>query len=226
MNDIQVYLFENRDEAFRQFQAGLCPSVEKGHMIGVRTPILRAYAKELMTSGKATDFLDDLPHEYFEEDQLHAFLLGEIKDPHEVRQRLFRFLPFVNNWATCDQMILPILLKDPPQLLRDIAVWLESDHEYTVRFGILMLMRYFLDERFDPDYLERVSYIRSRSYYVNMMIAWYFATALAKQYDRTIPYLTEERLDVWVHNKTISKAWDSLRIPADQKQYLKTLKRK
>ena len=226
MDEIQVYLREHHDEAFGAFQAGLIPTVTRERMIGVRTPILRRYAKKLIRIGKAAAFLDALPHTYFEEDQLHAFLLAEIKHYEEARRRVWAFLPYVDNWATCDQLIPKALMYDPQGVLRDIEVWLASDHTYTVRFGIGMLMRYFLDERFDPVYLEWVACVRSREYYVNMMIAWYFATALTKQYEAALPYLTEARLNVWVHNKTISKARDSYRVSDEKKAYLKTLRRR
>ncbi len=222
---VRQRLLALQDLSFRDFQASLIPNVPKDRMIGVRTPALRKLAKEMTKEGSAAAFLARLPHEAFEEDQLHAFLLSEIKDYHLLIIEINRFLPFVNNWATCDQLRPKCFQKHRRELLQQIRSWLRSTEPYTVRFAIGMLMMHYLEEDFSPEYLQWVAEIRSREYYVNMMIAWYFATALAKQPEAAVPYLTENRLPQWVHNKTIQKAVESCRIPPEQKMYLKTLKR-
>ena len=214
------------DPKYRDFQAKLIPNVDKESVIGVRTPALRKYAKQLVNREDIADFLDKLPHGSFDENQLHAFIVSEIKDYEECLARVDRFLPYVDNWATCDQMSPKIFKKNRSRLLTSIKGWIDSDKTYVVRFGIGMLMEHFLDEDYDPSYPEIVCNIRSEEYYVNMMMAWYFATALAKQYDSVIPYIEENRLDVWTHNKTIQKSVESYRISDEQKAYLKSLKRK
>ena len=214
------------DPKYRDFQAKLIPNVDKESVIGVRTPALRKYAKQLVNREDIADFLDKLPHGSFDENQLHAFIVSEIKDYEECLARVDRFLPYVDNWATCDQMSPKIFKKNRTRLLTSIKGWIDSDKTYVVRFGIGMLMEHFLDEDYDPSYPEIVCNIRSEEYYINMMMAWYFATALAKQYDSVIPYIEENRLDVWTHNKTIQKSVESYRISDEQKAYLKSLKRK
>lgn len=214
------------DPKYRDFQAKLIPNVDKESVIGVRTPALRKYAKQLVNREDIADFLDKLPHGSFDENQLHAFIVSEIKDYEECLARVDCFLPYVDNWATCDQMSPKIFKKNRTRLLTSIKGWIDSDKTYVVRFGIGMLMEHFLDEDYDPSYPEIVCNIRSEEYYVNMMMAWYFATALAKQYDSVIPYIEENRLDVWTHNKTIQKSVESYRISDEQKAYLKSLKRK
>ena len=214
------------DPKYRDFQAKLIPNVDKESVIGVRTPALRKYAKQLVNREDIADFLDKLPHGSFDENQLHAFIVSEIKDYEECLARVDRFLPYVDNWATCDQMSPKIFKKNRSRLLTSIKGWIDSDKTYVVRFGIGMLMEHFLDEDYDPSYPEIVCNIRSEEYYINMMMAWYFATALAKQYDSVIPYIEENRLDVWTHNKTIQKSVESYRISDEQKAYLKSLKRK
>ncbi len=214
------------DPKYRDFQAKLIPNVDKESVIGVRTPALRKYAKQLVNREDIADFLDKLPHGSFDENQLHAFIVSEIKDYEECLARVDRFLPYVDNWATCDQMSPKIFKKNRTRLLTSIKGWIDSDKTYVVRFGIGMLMEHFLDEDYDPSYPEIVCNIRSEEYYVNMMMAWYFATALAKQYDSVIPYIEDNRLDVWTHNKTIQKSVESYRISDEQKAYLKSLKRK
>lgn len=214
------------DPKYRDFQAKLIPNVDKESVIGVRTPALRKYAKQLVNREDIADFLDKLPHGSFDENQLHAFIVSEIKDYEECLARVDRFLPYVDNWATCDQMSPKIFKKNRTRLLTSIKGWIDSDKTYVVRFGIGMLMEHFLDEDYDPSYPEIVCNIRSEEYYVNMMMAWYFATALAKQYNSVIPYIEENRLDVWTHNKTIQKSVESYRISDEQKAYLKSLKRK
>ena len=223
---IREELFRMQDVAYRDFQRKLIPTIAADTVIGVRTPALRQYAKKLAAQKNSQAFLEDLPHPFFDENQLHAFLISEIKDYERCMREVIRFLPFVDNWATCDQLSPKVFRKHKPELLEQIRVWLASDQTYTIRFGIGMLMQHFLDEDFDPAYPEMVSQIRSKEYYVNMMIAWYFATALAKQYERVLPYLEERKLDVWMHNKAIQKSVESYRITKEQKEYLKSLKRK
>lgn len=226
-------LVSMRDAKYAEFEANLIPGVEPERFIGVRTPQLRALAKEIV-KGKAEgidaemteSFLADLPHGYFDEDQLQAFIISEIKDFDKAVAMTEDFLPYVNNWATCDQLSPKVFAKHKAELLRHIDKWLESDKTYTIRFGIGMLMEHFLGDDFDPAWMERVARIRSDEYYVNMMIAWYFATALAKQWDAAHDVLIQNRLDAWTHNKTIQKAVESRRITDEQKAYLRTLKRK
>ena len=194
-------------------------------MIGVRTKELRKYAKRLIKEDYKS-FLDELPHNYFDENQLHAFIISEIKDYNECINYIDKFLPYVDNWATCDQLSPKIFKKNKDLLLDKIKEWIKSKDTYTIRFGIRMLMQYYLDDNFKDKYLEWIISIKSNEYYVNMMIAWFFATALAKQYDSVIKVIEEKKLDVWIHNKTIQKAVESYRITNDQKEYLKKLKRK
>ena len=224
--EIQEKLFTLQDVPYRDFQMGLIPGYDTDRMIGVRTPALRALAKEYAKREEIRVFLEDLPHDYFEENQLHSFLIGEMKDFDACMAETERFLPYVDNWATCDQLSPGVFRKHKDELLQHIKGWLCSGHTYIVRFGIGMLMQHFLDEDFRPEYPELVAQIHSDEYYVNMMIAWYFATALAKQYDASLPYLLEDRLAVWTHNKTIQKAIESRRFSPEQKDYLKTLRRK
>ncbi len=222
--EIREELFRQQDKKYRDFQKKLIPTVAEDTVIGVRTPALRAYAKDLGKRAEVQEFLEDLPHAYFDENQLHAFLLSGMKDYEACIAGVDAFLPYVDNWATCDQMSPKVFKKHRKELLAKIREWLKSDETYTVRFAIGMLMEHFLDEDFDPAYPEMVSKVRSEEYYINMMTAWYFATALAKQYDAVLPYIREKKLDVWTHNKTISKAVESYRITPEQKAYLKTLK--
>ena len=221
---IRERLFELQDEKYRDFQQGLIPSVEQKEFIGIRTPALRKLAKELYKAGDLDEFFQDLPHKYFDENQLHAFAISEIKDFDECMKALEEFLPFVDNWATSDQMSPKVFKKNKEELFSHIKKWLGSDHTYTVRFGIGMLMQHFLDEDFDLSYPEMVAEIRSDEYYINMMIAWYFATALAKQYERILPFIEEKRLSPWTHNKAIQKSVESYRITDEQKTYLRRLK--
>ncbi len=225
MTDIQEKLFALQDTGYCAFQRKLIPTLPPEKIIGVRTPILRSLAKELYRTGNCAPFLEALPHTYFEENSLHGFILCQIKDYPTCVEALDRFLPYVDNWATCDSLNPRIFAKHPQELISDIYRWIASTHTYTIRFGIEALMQYFLDENFLPEYPERVSHILSEEYYVNMMIAWYFATALAKQYEAVLPYLQNCRLSPWVHNKTIQKACESYRITPEQKVYLRTLKK-
>ena len=223
---IQERLFAMQDLKYRDFHAGLCPTLDANTIIGVRTPILRGLAKEIRKAGEDAAFLENLPHPYYEENQIHAFLISEERDFDIALREVNRFLPYIDNWATCDALRPKVFIKNRTRLILQVEQWLSSPEPYTIRFGIEMLMVHFLDADFRPEYLERVSRIRSEEYYVNMMIAWFFATALAKQYEAALPYLTENRLDTWVHNKTIQKARESYRIAGSQKTFLNTLKRK
>ena len=224
-DEIRAALFAQSNETFRAFNAKLMPGTNIERVIGVKTPALRALAKQYAKRPDIGTFLDDLPHTYFEENQLHAFLLCENKVFDLCLASVERFLPYIDNWATCDQLSPKVFQKRSRDLLPYIDRWIASGKTFSVRFGVLCLMRYFLDADFSPEYPDRVAAIRSEEYYVNMMRAWYFATALAKQYDAILPCLTQQKLDPWTHNKTIQKARESYRITAEQKEYLKLLKR-
>jgi len=224
VDDIREDLFANQDVKYRDFQSKLTPTIEANTAIGVRTPVLRKLAKDYSKRQDVDDFLADLPHKYFDENQLHAFILSEIKDFDECMGKLERFLPFIDNWATCDQMSPKCFKKNHEKLLPYLNKWIKSDDIYTVRFAIVTFMSHFLDGDFDEGYLKLVSDIKSDEYYINMAIAWYFATALAKQYDKTIPYIENKTLDVWTHNKAIQKSIESYRVTAEHKEYLKSLK--
>ncbi len=222
--DIRARLFALTDPAYGDFQAGLMPGVPRERIIGVRVPHLRALAKELRGTPTADAFLAELPHIYYEENNLHGFLLDSIRDFDACLAATERFLPYIDNWATCDGTSPRALILKPDVLLDHVEAWVASDRTYTVRFGIETLMRHFLDTRFSTAYPDAVAALRSDAYYINMMIAWYFATALAKQYDAILPYIENRRLDEWTHNKTIQKAVESYRITDAQKAYLRTLK--
>nr|WP_314502862.1 DNA alkylation repair protein [uncultured Lachnoanaerobaculum sp.] len=224
LDEIRDELFKMQDIGYRDFNSKLIPTVKKEDMIGVRTPQLRKYAKKLLKEEGVEDFLHSLPHKYFDENQLHAFIISEIKDFKLCIDELINFLPYLDNWATCDQLSPKIFKKYRNDLLPHIYEWLKSDKTYTVRFGIGMLMEHFLDEDFKSEYPEMVAAVRSEEYYINMMTAWYFATALAKQYENILPFIEGNKLDTWTHNKTIQKAIESNRINAEQKNYLKGLK--
>ncbi|MBO4390028.1 MAG: DNA alkylation repair protein [Lachnospiraceae bacterium] len=226
--EITNRLFELRDEGYAKMQEKIIPTVDPERIIGVRTPELRALAKELVNGrkqGESLDgFLKELPHRYFDEDQLHAFIISLEKDFDVCVAEVETFLPYVDNWATCDQMSPKVFKKQPERLLPYITRWIGSGDTYTVRFAMGMLMEHFLGDNFNTGYADLVAGVRSEEYYVNMMAAWYFATALAKQYESVLPYLTERRLPVWTHNKTIQKAVESYRITPEQKEYLRTLR--
>lgn len=222
--DIQQELFALQDLSYRDFHAKLMPTVDKARVIGVRTPKLRAFAKEFGKTEEAKEFLKVLPHQYYEENNLHGLLIEQIKDYPTLIRELNRFLPCIDNWATCDLLTVRVVKKHLDTFTEEVEHWLASDHTYTIRFGIGMLMRYYLEEHFSLEYPEKVAKIRSEEYYVNMMRAWYFATALAKQYEAIFPFLEEKRLDAWTHNKTIQKAIESYRITQEQKAYLRTLR--
>lgn len=224
MKEIVDYLFANRDEKYAAFQAPIIPSVESQRIIGVRTPVLRDYAKALSKSEIKEEYLSELPHTFFEENQLHAFLIASEKDFNRCIELLESFLPYVDNWATCDQLNPKCFKKHYDKLDKLADEWINSKHIYEVRFGIKVRMDHFLDGNFDSKYPRYISTIRSDEYYINMMIAWYFATALAKQYDAIIPFIENYSLDKWTHNKSIQKAIESYRITEEQKAYLRTLK--
>ncbi len=226
MTAIQERLFALRDTDYAAFQRPLMPTVEEEAFIGARTPALRSLAKELKGSDEANAFLKQLPHTYFDENQLHAFLISLEKDFDTALAQTDAFLPYINNWATCDQLSPKAFRKNKAALRASIDAWLLSPHEYTVRFGMGMLMEHFLDEDFTPEVLEAAASVRRGEYYIRMMQAWFFATALAKQYEAALPYLQQDRLDEWTHNKTIQKAVESYRVKPEQKAYLKTLRRK
>lgn len=215
-----------QDKGYREMQVTIIPTLEADSIIGVRTPALRQLAKEFAKREDISEFLSDLPHKFFEENQLHAFILSGMKDAESCIRLVDEFLPYVDNWATCDQMSPKVFKKHKQLLLEYVDKWIRSEHTYVKRFAIGMLMEHFLDEDFKTSYLTKVSKIRSEEYYVNMMIAWYFATALAKQYEDTLPFIEKHKLDKWTHNKSIQKAVESYRITPEQKEYLKTLKRK
>lgn len=224
MDKIIQMLMEEQDMEYAQFHRRLVPTIEPESIIGVRTPILRKMGKKIAKDSICQDFLKELPHKYYEENQLHGFIISEIKTFENCIEELEIFLPYINNWATCDQTSPKIFKKNKDRLLPYINKWISSDECYTVRFAIGMLMQHFLDDDFKPEYLEMVSQVKSEEYYVNMEIAWYMATALAKQWDFTIVYIEEKKMDKWVHNKTIQKARESNRITNEQKEYLNELK--
>lgn len=225
-DDIYNELIKNQDTGYRDMQITIIPTVNADSIIGVRTPVLRQLAKEFSRRDDISSFLGNLPHRFFEENQLHAFILSIMKDCSECIKLVDEFLPYVDNWATCDQMSPKIFRKNKELLLEYVEKWMKSDLTYVKRFAIGMLMEHFLDEDFKTVYLSKVSKIRSDEYYVNMMTAWYFATALAKQYEAALPFIEKHKLDKWTHNKSIQKAVESYRITPEQKEYLKTLKRK
>ena len=210
-DEIRAELYQLQDIKYRDFQSKLIPTVSPDYFIGVRTPELRKLAKQVGKRDDLDTFLNELPHKSFDENQIHAFIISGMKDYAACLEAVDRFLPYVDNWATCDQMSPKVFRKHREELLEPIRRWIESDETYTIRFGIGMLMEHFLDEDFEPKYPQMVAGVRSEEYYVNMMIAWYFATALAKQYETVLPYIEGHRLDTWTHNKTIQKAVESYR---------------
>lgn len=223
---IRSELFELQDKKYHEFHCKLIPTINPENVIGVRTPVLRKYAKGLSKKSQAEEYLKILPHKYYDENNLHAFLIEQIKDYETVITELNAFLPYVDNWATCDMMSPKILKEHLPELLIQIRIWLTSDHTFTIRFGIVMLMKYFLEDNFTSDYLDMVAAVKSQEYYVNMAIAWYFATALTKKYQETIPYLENQKLSAWILNKAIQKAIESYQVSLERKKYLRTLKKK
>lgn len=218
------HLFELQDIKYADFQSMLTPNVERERFIGVRVPLVRKYAKEIKKDPDIEKFMNAVPHYYFDENMLHGILITEIKNFDECVESVEKFLPYVDNWAVCDTMSPKIFKKYRELLIEKVKEWSFSDKVYTCRFGLGMLMQHYLDDDFQKEYLEIPAKIISEEYYVNMMIAWYYATALAKQWDETIKYIEEKRLGAWVHNKTIQKACESYRITLEQKTYLKSLK--
>ena len=221
MTELHEKLFEMQDFGYREFHSKLMPTVDKEKIIGIRTPQLRKFSKEFAKSEEKEIFLKSLPHQYYEEDNLHGFLLEMEKDYDTLVEKVENFLPYVDNWATCDMIRPKVFKKHLPELFERVKMWLDSEQTYTVRYGIGMLLSFYLDEDFDEKHLEMVAKIHSEEYYVNMMISWYFATALAKQWDATICYIEEKKLDKWTHNKAIQKAIESYRITKEQKEYLR-----
>lgn len=223
--DIRDALFSLQDVSYGDFQAKLTPGIPRDLFIGVRVPEVRKLAKKLIKENEGETFLEELPHQYYDENMLHGLLLSEMKDYESCVTKVDEFLPYVDNWAVCDIMSPKILGKNKAALINKIMEWSASEKTYTCRFGLEMLMTFFLDDDFKAEYLEIPASVHSEEYYVQMMVAWFFATALAKQWDEAVKYLENQRLDVCVHNKTIQKARESLRISQEQKEYLKTLKR-
>lgn len=222
---VQWELFKMQDRSYREFHSKLIPNIDPAKIIGVRTPQLRGYARKFAKQEESIIFLRQLPHDYYEENNLHAFLIEQIKDYEECIAEWNRFLPYVDNWATCDMPLPRVFKKHLPELLTQIRKWIGSGETYTVRFGIGMLMRLYLEpESFSPEYPQWVATVNSNEYYVNMMVAWYFATALAKQWEAVIPYIEERILPQWCHNKSIQKAVESNRITPEQKAYLRGLR--
>ena len=225
MNELQQHLFGMRDAAYAAFIAKLTPGFPPSHFIGVRVPLLRTIARSFAKEEAASQsFLSHLPHSYYEEDMLHGMLISLVKDYDRCLDLIDRFLPYVDNWAVCDTLSPKVFAKHKAQLLENILRWSSSSHTYTCRFGLRMLMTHFLDDSFSADFLEIPAAIHSEEYYVKMMVAWFFATALAKQWEATLPYLKKRQLDPWTHRKTIQKAIESYRIPPERKDYLRTLR--
>lgn len=224
VKEIQQRMFELKDEKYKEFQCGLMPTVSSDAVIGVRTPDIRKLGKEYANHKDIDIFLQDLPHKYYEEYNLHSSIIAGIKDYDYCIEKINRFLPYIDNWATCDMITPKCFKKNLPKLLNEIKIWIDSNDTYTVRFGIRMIMCFFLDDEFDIKYLDMVASVKSDEYYIKMMIAWFFATALAKQYEETVKYIEECKLDKWIHNKTIQKAVESYRVLTEHKIYLKSLK--
>ena len=221
MEEIQKQLFELQDMAYRDFHSRLMPDIDKETVIGIRVPMLRKYAKSIAGTELAEKFIKELPHCYYEENNLHMMLITGIKDYDRCLTEIERILPYIDNWATCDFPAPKCFENHKEDLLPVIKRWIASSETYTIRYGIGMLMRLYLDADFDPEYVRIVAEVKSDEYYVNMMIAWYMATALTKQWDAVIPYIEEHRMSDWVHRKTIQKAVESYRITDEQKKYLK-----
>ena len=223
--NIQEELFALQDISYGDFQAKLTPNIPRELFIGVRVPEVRKLAKRLVDEPNISEFLEDLPHKYYDENMLHGLLISEMKDYDTCVAEVDKFLPYVDNWAVCDIISPKIFKNNRIALLEKTKEWSASKKTYTCRFGIEILMSYFLDKDFMPEYLEIPASVHSEEYYVQMMLAWFFATALAKQWDTTIKYIEDHRLDAWTHNKTIQKARESKRMTPKEKEYLKSLKR-
>ena len=217
-------LFDLQDIAYGDFQAKLMPTIDRSAIIGVRTPAIRTLARQVAKTDEARAFISQLPHRYYEENNLHAFIIERSRDFDEALRLTNQFLPYIDNWATCDSFTPKVFGKHPDELLKAIDGWIVSNHTYTVRYAIRMLMAFFLDERFKPEYAQMVAAVKSEEYYIKMMIAWYFATALAKQYDATIGFIRNRILDPWTHNKAIQKAIESYRVSNEQKEELRRMK--
>ncbi len=232
VKQVREELFKNQDLGYKKFHSKLMPTVDEDEIIGVRNPIVKNITKSFCVDYKkgfekrphVMEFLNALPHKYYEENNVHGNILSNIKDIDVLIEELEKFLPYINNWATCDCLRAKIIKKNTDKFLPHIKRWIKSKHTYVVRYAIDTLMSDYLDEFFDPAYPKMVAAVESEEYYVNMMRAWYFATALAKQYDTIIPYIEEKKLDKWTHNKSIQKSVESNRITPEQKDYLKTLK--
>lgn len=224
MTDLQKDLFNLRDEEYKRFHIKLMPTVDPNLVIGVRTPVLRKYAVAFAKTDKVAEFLGDLPHKYYEENNIHAFVLETVTDFDTAIKLCEEFLPFIDNWATCDMFSPKVFKNNKKKILPYAKKWIKSEHTYTIRYGIGILMNLFLDEDFNEEYMKIVASVKSEEYYVNMMIAWYFATAIAKQYKYAVKYIEQKQLEKWVHNKAIQKAVESFRVPEEAKDYLKTLK--
>ena len=224
MTSLQKRLFAIQDKQYAAFQTKLTPGVPVESFIGVRVPVLRKFAKEFTKEAECEDFLHQLPHEYYDENMLHGLIISQVKDYEECIRLTNDFLPFMDNWAVCDNMSPKVFAKNKEDLLTNIKTWSKSSHVYTCRFGIVTLMSHYMDKDFKPEYLEIPASIKSDEYYLKMAVAWFFATALAKQWDVTVPYIEQRRLTPWTHNKTIQKAIESYRITPGQKDYLRTMK--
>lgn len=221
---IRERLFDQRDSEYREFQSRLVPNIPKDSIIGVRTPGMRKIAKDVFGTDEADEFLKELPHKFYEENMIHFFLVSLIKDFDTCVKELERFLPFIDCWPVCDQSSPKVFKKNHVKLLPLIKKWIKSEHVYTARFGLRMLMNEFLDEDFKDEYLEWAAKNRGEDYYIKMMVAWYFATALAKQYDKAVKYIEEKKLEPWTHNKAIQKAVESYRVTDEHKKHLASLR--
>ena len=213
-----------QDLKYRDFHSRLMPGIDKETIIGIRTPILRKFTKEFARTPGAEEFLTQLPHRYYEENNMHMMIISWIKDYEVCLKEVKKLLPYVNNWATCDSQLPKCFDKNKEDILERAKKWIAADTTYVKRYGMGVMMRLFLDEDFKEEYIQLVAGVKSEEYYVNMMIAWYMATALAKQWDAAIPYIQEHRLSEWVHRKSIQKAVESYRITPEQKDYLKGLR--
>lgn len=226
MTPTQQKLEAISDNKYAEFAAKLTPGIDEKLFLGVRNPDMRKFAKSYFGSDEANEFLSELPHKYYDENMLHAMLICEVKDYDKCLVEVERFLPYIDNWAVCDTFSPKVFFKNKDKLLSSVKKWISSEHTYTKRYGIVMLMRHYLDECFDRNQLDLIANIKSDEYYINMAVAWYFATALAKQWEDTVPYIKEKKLDKWTHNKAIQKARESFRVSDERKEYLKTLKMK
>ena len=222
MTDIQKYLISQGDAKYRVFTLPLIPNVDEKTFIGVRLPVIKKYAKDL-SENERLEFLNDLPHQYHEENLLHAFILSNMKDYDEFIKYVDAFLPYVSNWSVCDTICNKHLYKHLDKLIKEVYAWLKSKELYRVRYAVKCLMNYYLDEHFQDEHLRRVAQIKLTDYYVEMMNAWYIATGLAKNYDSFIKAIEEHRFDPVTHNKAFRKAIESYRVSEEHKAYLKTL---